>query len=87
MNEKDLGIECITSFYERTIRRLWIIVLLLAVMLFASHAMWLYAWMQYDYVTETVDLDADGNGNASYVGNDGDINHVSTYIGEKNGAD
>lgn len=40
------------SRMERTIRRLWILVLVLIVLLFGSNALWLYEWCQYDYVDE-----------------------------------
>lgn len=64
---------------ERHIKRLVISLILAFVMLFASNALWLYCWMQYDYGTEaetetySVDLDADDSGNANYIGQDGDI--------------
>ena len=59
---------------ERTIKRLWIALIIVAAMMFASNAAWLYAWMQYDYVDmdRSIDINAD-NGTANYIGNDGDI--------------
>ena len=59
---------------ERTIKRLWIALIIVAAMMFASNAVWLYAWMQYDYVDmdRSIDINA-GNGTANYIGNNGDI--------------
>ena len=59
---------------ERTIKRLWIVLIIVVALMFASNAAWLYAWMQYDYVDmdRSIDINAD-NGTANYIGNDGDI--------------
>ena len=63
------------AFIERTVKRQWIALIIALFMLFASNAAWLYAWMQYDYVSEEiiVEQDAQDGGNANYIGNDGDI--------------
>ena len=52
--------------FERTVKRLIIVVVILAVLLFASNMAWLYEWNQYDYADVTMD-NLDG-GNANYVG-------------------
>ena len=60
---------------ERQIKRLWIAVIVAVVLLFASSAIFTWAWMQYDYSSEEiiVEQDAQDGGNANYIGNDGDI--------------
>ena len=80
MNEKDDMIlvpyivhEGIQVRLERTIKRLVTALILTILLLFASNALWLNAWMQYDYVSEesavTNTVDVDGkNGIATYVG-------------------
>lgn len=65
---------------ERQGRRIFIALVIAILLLFASNALWLYAWMQYDYVgetsttTKTVDVNAK-DGVANYIGNSGDINN------------
>lgn len=58
--------------HERTVKRLIIVIILLAVMVFATNALWLYVWNQYEYVDEGIDIDLQGDdgGNANYIGRD-----------------
>ena len=65
--------------HERTVKRIIIALIIAIVLIFASNAIWLYAWCQYDYTStdettqsETVDVDA-GSGTANYIGDNGDI--------------
>lgn len=53
--------------FERTIKRLIIVIIVAVVTLFVSNMAWLYAWNLYDYSDITVDS-SDGS-NASYMGN------------------
>jgi hypothetical protein len=58
-----------------TIKRLWILIVILVLLIVGSNMAWLYAWNSYDYVSEEiiVEQDAQDGGNANYIGNDGDI--------------
>ena len=61
---------------ERTTRRLIIALLFTIVLWFTSNALWLLAWINYDYIgTETTTTtEVDGtDGIANYIGNNGDI--------------
>ena len=60
---------------ERQIKRGWIALIVAVCLLFASSAIFTYAWLQYDYSSEEiiVEQDAQDGGNANYIGNDGDI--------------
>ncbi len=68
---------------ERVIKRLVIALVLTIVLMFASNGIWLYAWMQYDYVEETTsettttttttNTTQDGEGINIYGG--GDVNY------------
>ena len=70
---------------ERTVKRLVIALIVAIALIFASNAIWLYAWMQYDYSSDTTtsEINVDGkDGIANYIGNDGDINNGSGYGSE-----
>lgn len=56
---------------ERNVKRLVIAIVTTIALLFASNALWLWAWMQYDY--ESYEITADGDSNANYIGQDGTI--------------
>lgn len=66
---------------ERQIKRMWIALIVAVALIFASNAIWLYAWMQYDY--ESYEITADGDSNANYIGQDGNIYNGSVNQGEK----
>ncbi len=70
---------------ERTVKRLIAVILALVVLLAASNALWLYAWMQYDYSSETESVVVDAaEGVANYIGNDGSIVNGKDCSNEKN---
>jgi hypothetical protein len=75
-----IAFESTTARQERSIKRLTIALIVTVALMFGSNALWLYAWCQYDYSsTETsVELNADGDSNANYIGNNGDITNGST---------
>ena len=57
---------------ERVIKRLWVLVLVLIVLLAASNAAWVWWESQYQTIETTITQEnADGYNN--YIGNDGDI--------------
>lgn len=58
-----------------TIKRSWILIIILVLLIVGCNMAWLYAWNSYDYVSEEiiVEQDAQDGGNANYIGNDGDI--------------
>ena len=68
---------------ERREKRLWIALIVAIALIFASNIAWLSAWNSYDYssTTEEIIVDAEDNGNANYIGQNGDI-----YNGEDNSA-
>jgi len=62
---------------NRTIKRLWILVIISWLIVFAVVGVFTYERLQYDFVgetttTETIVDSADG-GTANYIGNNGDI--------------
>ena len=57
---------------ERVIKRLWVLVLALIILLCASNAAWIWWESQYQTIETTITQEnADGYNN--YIGNDGDI--------------
>ena len=63
---------------NRTIKRLWILVIISWLIVFAVVGVFTYERLQYDYVCETTSkkeivLDGKDGGNANYIGNNGDI--------------
>ena len=68
-------VEAMTVRFERIIKYLITALVIVVILLFASNAIWIYEWTQYDYSgTQSIDLNAD-TGNANYIGNDGDISN------------
>lgn len=57
---------------ERQHKRLIIALVICLIMVFVSNALWLYAWMQYDYSGEEVTVEGT-DGIASYIGGNGGI--------------
>lgn len=61
------------SRFERMIKKLVVALMVAIILVFASNAIWLYAWLQYDYAgIENVDVNGE-SGVANYIGNDGNI--------------
>lgn len=66
---------------ERIIKRQWIALIVAICMIVGCNALWLYAWMQYDY--ESYEITADGDSNANYIGEDGNIYNGGFNQGEE----
>lgn len=56
---------------ERHIKRLVIAIIVLVIVILLNNVAWLYVWNSYEYVGDSVTVE--GEGNANYIGNDGDI--------------
>ena len=71
MHDNQYSIDLISAMAERTIKRLWITIILLIVLLFGSNAAWIYYESQFtdEVVTQEVWQEAD-NGQNSFVGGD-----------------
>lgn len=78
MNEKDLAIECVTAIYERIIKRLWILCIIIFLTCAGTNIGWLYYELQFkdEVTTEIRQENQDGYNN--YIGNDGDITNGNT---------
>lgn len=75
---------------DRVNRRILIALIIAVVLLFASNAVWLYCWMQYDYVGDDTEIvttvDSEGDGIANYTGNNGGVTIGEGYS-QKDDAD
>lgn len=67
---------------ERTIRRLWITLILVIVLLVGSNAVWIWYDHQFEDVYTEI-MQENDRGLNNYIGNDGDIN----YYGEADDQD
>lgn len=71
-NVRQYDIDLLSAMAERTIKRLWICVLVLIIALIGTNGAWLYYESQFETITtEVTQENADGYNN--YIGNDGDI--------------
>lgn len=69
---------------ERHIRRLAIALIVAIVMIVVCNLSWLYAWMQYDYVSgDSVTTVEAKDGIANYIGNDGSIVNGEDYSSQE----
>lgn len=75
MEDKErYSIDILTALAERTIKRLWVLIILLIVLLFGTNAAWVYYESQFEDVTTTVEASADDGSTA--IGNvDGEVNY------------
>ena len=71
---------------ERHNKRLWIIILVLIGALIGTNLAWLIYENSFEEVstTEEIIVDADDNGNANYIGQDGNIYNVENNGKENN---
>ena len=71
-------VDVLAALAERTIKRLWIIILLLVVLLFGSNIAWSVYLQQFQTVTVTQEVEQDADsGSNNFVGGD--------YIGSTEG--
>ena len=70
---------------ERTIKRLFILLITTVLILFASNVIWLYWWNQYEYVTETetYSYQQDGSG-FNLIGDRNNIDYGTEVFEESN---
>lgn len=62
---------------KNTIRKQWILIVILIVLLAGTNIYHIWQWSQFD----TVVVDSGDGGNAGYVGNDGDVNNYGEGSG------
>lgn len=67
-----LAFESMKATLERTIRRLWILIIILVALLFGTNAAWIYYESQWEVYETTVEAEqvTDGGGSNYAVGGD-----------------
>ena len=65
--------ESIMARMERTIRRLWILCIILILLLAGTNAGWI--WYENQFIDEVTITQENDDGYNNYIGNDGDINN------------
>lgn len=71
--ESQYTIDILTALAERTIKRLWILIILLVVLLFGTNAAWVYYEAQWTDESWTYEATAD-NGSSAIANGDGEVN-------------
>lgn len=66
------SIDAIASMAERTIKRLWVLIIILVLLLFGTNAAWIYYESSFAEEVVTVEQESE-TGYNNYVGNDGFI--------------
>lgn len=75
-------LEIMSALYERTIKRLWIVLIIAIVALFVSNALWIGFVSQYDF--ESYEYSQDGEG-INIIGESNEVNYgTETQSGQKN---
>lgn len=59
---------------ERIIKRQWIALIVAIALIFGCNAIWLYAWCQYDYSSEEIIYQQDGEG-TNIIGDSNEVNN------------
>ena len=65
------SIDAIASMAERTIKRLWILIIILVLLLFGTNAAWVYYESQFETITVSQEVEQDAeSGSNRFVGGD-----------------
>lgn len=70
-----IAFESALARQDSHIRHLFIALIVAISLIFVTNGIWLLAWMQFDYVSDTYTVESNDGGNANYIGNDGDIHN------------
>ncbi len=65
--EQQYNLDVTLALVERTIKRLWILIILLVILLFGTNAAWIYYERQFESISVAQEVDTD-DGSAFVVG-------------------
>ena len=72
-NKDQYTVDILSAMAERTIRKLWVLIILLVVLLFGTNAAWIWYESQWEVVETTEVTQENEGGYNNYVGRDGEI--------------
>lgn len=73
VDKEQYHIDILVGLAERTIKKLWVIIILLVVLLFGSNAAWVYYESQFEDTTTTIEQEVEQeaqDGTNTFVGGD-----------------
>lgn len=73
VDKEQYHIDILVGLAERTIKKLWVIIILLVVLLFGSNAAWIYHESQFEDTTTTIEQEVEQeaqDGTNTFVGGD-----------------
>lgn len=71
--------------FASTIKKLWILIIVLITLLFVSNMAWLAYINQYDFSSETVAVEAEQDGNGTNIVGGGDVDYGAESENYQNG--
>ena len=75
-------IDILAAMAERTIKRLWILIIILVLLLFGSNAAWI--WYESQFIDEVVTQEVDTGEGDAFIAGIGDVNYgESTADGQE----
>lgn len=83
-----IAFEASAARSERIIKRLVAVMAIAVILLFVSNALWVWAWMQYDYISDetVVETTTQQDGSGVNIIGGGDINYGAESDGSPHGA-
>lgn len=78
MKDEQYYVDIVSAMAERTIKRLWIVIILLIVLLVGTNVAWLVYESSFEVIERTEITQENDGGYNNYVGNDGDIYNGET---------
>ena len=78
-NEQAAAYDMALAFAERTTKRLWIVILVLIGLLFATNLAWVLYESQFEVIETSIEVEQQNDsGDNNFIGNDGDIIYGDT---------
>lgn len=84
MVERENGqytIDILTAMAERTIKRLWVLIILLVLLLFGSNAAWI--WYESQFIDEVVTQEVDTGEGDAFIAGIGDVIYGESTAGDQ----